>query len=56
MLTVCMGRSGSYSGCGWVCDGCIYFVGWLEWCLEVWMCYRMDGGWCRSVLEQMIFR
>ena len=34
MLTVRMGGSGGYSGYGWVCNGCIYFVGWLEWCLE----------------------
>ena len=30
VLTVCMGRSGRYSGCGWMCDGFIDFVGWLE--------------------------
>ena len=31
VLTVCMGGSGGYSECGWVCNGCVYFVGWLEW-------------------------
>ena len=30
VLTVCIGGSGSYRGCGWVCDGFTDFVGWLE--------------------------
>ena len=51
VLMVCMGRFGSYSGCGWVCNGCVGFISWLEWCLVVWMGCRMGGRRCRSVHE-----
>ena len=51
VLMVCMGRFGTYSGCGWVCNGCVGFISWLEWCLVVWMGCRMGGRWCRSVHE-----
>ena len=27
VLTVCMGRFRGYSGCGWVCNGCVGFIG-----------------------------
>ena len=43
VLTVCMGRFGSYSACGWVCNGGGDFTSWLEWCLIVWMGCRMGG-------------
>ena len=51
ILMVCMGGFGSYGGCGWICNGCMDSVCWLEWCLVVWMCCRMNGRCCRSELE-----
>ena len=51
VLTVCMGSFGNYSGCDWVCNGCVGFVSWLEWCLVVSMGCRMGGRWCQSVPE-----
>ena len=27
VLTVCMGRFGGYNECGWVCHGCVGFIG-----------------------------
>ena len=45
-LTVFMGRFGRYSGCGWVCNGCVGFMGRLEvWCygwVVVWVVSGVD--------------
>ena len=47
VLTACMGGSGGYSGCGWVCDWCVIVVYVL---LDGW-----SGVWkCGCVVEWMV--
>ena len=35
VLTMRTVRFGGYNGCGWVSNGCVGFIGWLQWCVAL---------------------